>query len=209
MALSAVLNTLVSLASELGIFAIAATVVGWVARDAISQYFNKELAEYQREVDKELNRYQTELEKERLKFSELHTKRANVTAELYEKFVEFEESMRKLTHPMEHDSGPSKDELSQEAADKGNEFMNYYMKNKIYFPPEVCETVEELQEETHDIFTEWNVYDPAGKQRGEQPDSQRWLDLWQKVTEDEVPELKSELEGHFRELLGVDLDSRN
>ena len=209
MVVDKILNMVVPLIGELGVFAIATTVVGWVARDAISQYFDKELAQYQTEVEKELSEYQKELDKERTKFSELHTKRAKVAAELYERFVVFEESMRKLTHPMEHDSGPSKEELSQEAADKGNEFMNYYMKNKIYFPPEVCETVEELQEETHDIFTEWSVYDPAGKQRGEQPDPQRWLDLWQKVTEDEVPDLKSELEGHFRDLLGVDIDSQD
>jgi hypothetical protein len=33
--------------------------------------------------------------------------------------------------------------------------------------------------------------------------------MWKRVTEDDVPELKEELENHFRELLGVDMEQQN
>lgn len=118
---------------DLGIFAAGAIVIGWVARYAIKQYF-----------DKELNRYQTELEKEKVRFGELHTERAQITAELYERFVEFEEDMRALTDPVGLDNNTSREELLEDAAESGNDFLNFYVENKIYFPPEICETVESL-----------------------------------------------------------------
>lgn len=206
MVVDALINGATFLIKELGVFAIGATVVGWIAKDAITQYFDKELAKYQTEVDKELSRYQAELEKENTKFSELHNERARITAELYQKFVDLEEAMRKLTHPMETGSDPPKEELREEAAKAGNEFVNYYMRNKIYFPPDVCDTVEDLHEETKGVFDDWMVYSPDGEQPGKDVDFDKWLELWDTVTEDEVPELKSELEDHFRTLLGVEND---
>lgn len=71
---------------NLGIFTIGAGNVGYVPRFGIKQYF-----------DTELKRYKAELDKEQARFSKLHDERAQVTAELYERFVEFEEDTRKLT----------------------------------------------------------------------------------------------------------------
>jgi len=205
MALNTSLNVIGFLIQELGTFAIGATVVGWVARDLINQYFDKELSKYQSEIDKELNRYQTELEKDKLQFSELHTQRAEITAELYERFVNFEEDMRSLTDPVERSGEPSKDEKLKTAAESGNQFMNFYMRNKIYFPPHICETVEELNKEMKDVFSKFRIYRPYDSSPGDPQDVDQWHESWKKVTEDEVPELKSELEDHFRGLLGVEL----
>lgn len=230
MVTEAQIDTVLSILGQLGIFTIAAGLIGWIVRRAISQYFDRELAEYQADMNKELNQYQSkldkelsehqaeidkgldeyrhDLEKERLRYSELHTMRAEITAELYTKFVELEADMRKLTHPMETGSDPPKKELRNKAADSGNEFVNFYMKNKIYFPPNVCEIVEEIQEEMKGVFDEWIVYRPHEDQPGKNVDFERWLKLWKTVTENEVPELKRELEEHFRGLLGVEPDQQ-
>jgi uncharacterized membrane-anchored protein YhcB (DUF1043 family) len=231
MVVDAIISAIGSILGELGLFAIGATVVGWVARGAISNYFDKELSEYQAEIDKELaeyqsemdkqmeqyraelekelDKYRTELEKEKLRFSELHNERAKVTAELYERFVKFEEDMRTLTDLMDRPGDPPKDEQMKNAAESGNEFVNYYMKKKIYFPPHVCETIEKLQSETKDVFVEFQVYKPYDDRPGDSIDAERWLDNWKTVTENEVPEIKEELEGHFRELLGVEIDQQS
>lgn len=228
MVVDAIISAVDSILGELGFFAIGATVVGWVARGAIGNYFDKELSEYQAEINKELTEYQsemdkemeqyrtelekeldkyrTELEKEKLRFSELHNERAKVTAELYERFVAFEEDMRTLTDLMDRQGDPSKDEQMENAAESGNDFVNYYMKKKIYFPPHVCETIEELQGELKDVFVEFQVYKPHIDSPGDSVDADRWLDNWKTVTEDEVPEIKEDLEGHFRELLGVEIE---
>ncbi len=197
----------VFLIEELGIFAIGATVVGWVAKNTISQYFEKELSKYETEIDKELSRFEAELDKEKLQFSQLHNERARITAELYEKFVVFEEDMRSLTDPVEHTGSPSKDEKLQTAAESGNEFINFYMKNKIYFPPRICDTIEELNKEMQSVHTEFTIMKPYRSAPGDPKDLDDWLEGWKNITEDEVPELKEDLEEHFRELLGVEMDN--
>ncbi|WP_144925970.1 hypothetical protein [Halorubrum salsamenti] len=207
MAVDSIVGAVIFVIEELGVFAIGATVVGWVAKNAISQYFDKELTKYQSEIDKELQRYQTELEKDKLQFSELHTERAQITAELYERFVIFEEDMKKATDIVGMKSDPPRDELVKEAAESGTEFIKFYKKNKIYFPPDVCKTVEELQEEMSSIFAEFRIFKPYESGRHQPKDLDRWTEIWEKVSKEEVPELKQDLENQFRTLLGVDTDN--
>jgi uncharacterized membrane-anchored protein YhcB (DUF1043 family) len=209
MVVDSIINGVVFLIEELGIFAVGATVIGWVAKDVINQYFEKELNKYQAEIDKELSRFQAELDKEKLQFSQLHNERARITAELYEKFILFEEDMRSLTDPMERGEEPPKDEKLQTAAESGNEFINFYMKNKIYFPPEICDTIEDLHEEMKSVYNQFGIYKPYESRPGDPQDPGEWLEMWKRVTEDDVPELKEELENHFRELLGVDMEQQN
>lgn len=206
MVINSIIDATVFLVEELGVFAIGTTVIGWVAKDTINKYFEKELSKYQEEIDKELKRHQAELDKEKHQFSQLHNERAKITAELYSKFVEFEEDMRSLTSPMEYPDDPSKDEQLKTAAESGNEFINFYMKNKIYFPSEICETIEELNEEMQSIYNKFGIYRPFEARPGDPHDTGEWHDAWKSVTDDEIPELKEELEDHFRDLLGVDQD---
>lgn len=212
MVLGSIIEGAKFLIQELGAFAIGATVVGWVAKDAIAQYFDKKLSIYQAEIDKEVNRYQAELEKDKFRFSKLHNERARVTAELYEKFVEFEEDMIRLTdprihltEPMEYTESPTQEEKLEAAQRSGNDFMKFYAKKKIYFPQSVCETVEELQEELKGVFDGFQTPVPKTDSGVQTPDIERWVEHWETVTKEEVPELKSELEEHFRDLLGVSL----
>ncbi|GGK81923.1 hypothetical protein [Haloarcula sebkhae] len=209
MIVDSIISGAVFLIEELGIFAVGATVIGWVAKDMIGQYFEKELNKYQAEIDKELSKYQAELDKEKLRYSQLHTDRAQVTAELYEKLVQFELDMIELTDPVELGDRPPKRELLMSAKESGNEFLRYYRRNQIYFPEDVCKTVDEVYEEMKSIFHEFMIYKPHESEPGDPQDPEHWLELWERVSDDEVPELKKELEDHFRELLGVDTEQQN
>lgn len=209
MVIDSIISGGVFLVEELGIFAVGATVIGWVAKDSIIQYFEKELNKYEAEIDKELKRLQAELDKEKHQYSQLHDDRARITAELYEKFVVFEEDMRSLTDPVEYPNEPQKEDKLQTAAESGNEFLNFYMKNKIYFPPEICDTIEDLHDEMQSVYNKFGIYKPYKSGPGDPQDTGEWMDAWKRVTEDEVPELKEELEDHFRGLLGVNMDQQN
>lgn len=59
-----------SLIRDLGIFAIGAGLIAFLARTAIKHYF-----------DKELQTFQSELDKESMIFSELHETRAEIVSE--------------------------------------------------------------------------------------------------------------------------------
>lgn len=218
MVIDAFIRTVVPLLRELGIFAIAVTIIGWVAKNTINQYFNKQLNDYQAKIDKELrdhqakidkemNKYRNELEKDRLRYTKLHNKRAELTAELYERFVEFEEELRKLTDPMQKENDPTQSEQISNTAESGNQFLNFYMKNKIYFPPEVCDTVENIVEESMDIHRKKRMRAAKSAHHQMQPDDfKSEIEHWERVTKEDIPKLKEELENHFRELLGVELD---
>jgi hypothetical protein len=180
---------------QLGAFSIAAGVFAYVGRYTINQYF-----------EKSLNKCQMELDKERLRFSDLHTKRAEVTAELYKKFVEFEEDMRRLTDPMERPDDPPREEKIQQAAESGNQSINYYMKNKIYFLPGICETIEQLNQEYQDIFANSKSNTGSNHRKVSSDRVEGRLELWKRTIEEDIPKLKTELEAHFRELLGVEVE---
>lgn len=116
--------------------------------------------------------------------------------------------MRSLTTPIEHSREPDKDEKLKAATESGNKFVNFYMRNKIYFPPEICGTIEDIQDELKSTYDEFGIYRPFDPgPRDPHQDIERWNNAWKRVTEDEVPELKRELEDHFRDLLGVESDS--
>lgn len=155
-------------------------------------------------IDKEIARHEAQLEDRRGVSPRLHEERAGVIIELYRRFVRFERDMRALTNGRSSDS--STDDLLRQATASGNEFGTYYMENKIYFPPDTCEAVERVQDAMNDVFDDFHAGTTHGD-RPEQPaDVESSLASWRDVSEDEVPELKRELETHFRELLGVDLE---
>jgi hypothetical protein len=136
----------------------------------------------------------------------LHTKRAEITAELYKKFVEFEEDMRTPTDPMERPDDPPQEEKIQQAAESGNQFVNYYMENKIYFPPGICDTIEQLNQELQDVFVNSKINTGTNHRKVSSDRVEGRLELWKRTTEEDIPELKTELETHFRELLGVKIE---
>lgn len=190
------LAELAGLARDLGIFAIGGGFLYLLGKFGIKQYF-----------DKELKKYQAELDKERVRYSELQQKRGQKIEELYKKFVEFEHDMRRLTDIVTLEGEPDKTEKLKNAQDTGEDFVNFYAKNKIYFPPDACETIEEIQEEMQDVFNTFRIERPFEAKRGGAPDIETWTENWNKISEDEVPELKRELENQFRSLLGVQIEA--
>lgn len=181
---------------DLGIFAIAAGLFAFIAREAIKNYF-----------DKELQAFQSELDKESVIFSELHDTRAEIVSEFYAKMCEFDEDMRNLADLMELAGEPSKEDYMDQAADSGEEFRQYYKKNKIYFPPHICDTMEELLSEYQDIFHDFSVrrvHETDTPTPGSEDGVEDWLEDWETLTKNKIPELREELENHFRDLLGVE-----
>lgn len=211
---------------NLGIFATGTATAGLILRYGIQRFAglveagieqSSELAEegierfseviehgIEQFIDKEIARHNAELEDHRVVSSRLHEERAGVIVELYRRFVQFERDMRALTNG--RSSEPSTDELLRKATESGNDFGTHYVENKIYLPPDTCDAVERVQDEMNDVFDDFR----AGRSHGDRPeqraDVKGSLANWRAVSEDEVPELKRELETHFRELLGVDMD---
>jgi hypothetical protein len=197
--------SLLGVVRDLGILTVAAGLMGYIAKQAISHYFTRERKDFQGEIDKEIQRFQNELDKDSMVFSDLHQKRAEIIAELYGKMSDFDQEMRALVDPVML-RGDSREYHIEAAAESGEEFRRYYNRNKIYLPEPICETVEEAIAEYTSMFHDFSLLEihdtsnpnPAGKDRVE-----TWMEDWESLTENEIPELQEELESHFRDLLGV------
>lgn len=180
---------------NIGVFTIGAGLITVIARYAIKQYF-----------DKELKGYQSELDKEQVRFSDLHTTRAEVISEVYSRLIEFDEDVRVLTHPAIRRSELTREEEIEHAGKSGEEFRRYCRKHMIYFSPETRETMEQIISQYQDIFHDYSVnriHEPDETRYNPNERIERITDDWESVTENEVPELKSELEEQFQDLLGV------
>jgi len=183
---------------DLGIFAIGAGLLAYIARLSIQQYF-----------DKQLQSYQSELDREQVKFTDLHEKRAEVIGEFYVRLAEFDQDMRAVVDPMMSRGESSREEKIATAAESGEELRTYYLKNKIYFSSNVCETMDELLGEYRDMFHDFSIarlHDAENSLADSSERTTKWLENWESLTEDDIPDLKAQLEGQFRELLGVSIE---
>ncbi|HET7323959.1 MAG TPA: hypothetical protein VFJ06_06485 [Halococcus sp.] len=185
----------IDLLRELGLFTIGAGFVALIARYAIQQYF-----------EKELRSFQSQLDREGIVFSDLHTSRAEVIIEFYSRLTEFDEDMKSLVDPVLSRGELSREEKIKQAGESGEKLRRYYRKHKIYFPPEICETMDGLLSQYRDTFHEFSIkqiHDSEASLYDEGKRTTKWLEDWKSLTENEVPEMRVELEDHFRELLGV------
>ncbi|WP_247731124.1 hypothetical protein [Halovivax limisalsi] len=193
-----VAELIISLIRDLGLIAIGAAVLTYIARHTVNQYF-----------EKQLKSYQAELSREEVRFAELHEERANVMKDLYGKLTEFDEDMRILVDPIVSRGETDRDEKLDIAAESVEELRRYYLRNKIYLPPDVCETMDDLLKTYRDMFHEFallRIHDRKESALEERERTEKWLENWEDLTTDEVPELKLKLETQFRDLLGVDIE---
>lgn len=213
-------------AQNLGIFAGGTATVGLIARYGIGRFSRiaergidrySDVAEQSIErfaeaaeqsakhfVEGEIARHDAELRDRRVVSSRVHEERAKIVVELYQRFVRFERDMRALTSGGSGDA--SAGDLRRTATQSGNDFADYYAEHRIYFPPDACEAVERLQQEMNQVFVDMRAATSHDDRTEQGADVDRWRSTWQDASEDQVPELKAELEDHCRELLGVDAD---
>lgn len=183
------LGALITLLQELGIVAIGAALIYAISKRAIDQYF-----------EKSLQTHQNELERDRIRFSDLHEKRAEIVSELYYRLHDLREATQAVRDSTETDT---RNKLIN-AAQAGHRFWTYYQKHRIYFPPEICETGDSL------LATYRDLLDDANERSSHNP-SAGWRTIFDRMgrgnnreLEHRTQELQEELEKHFRELLGVE-----
>lgn len=92
-------------------------------------------------------------------------------------------------------TGPSK------TADLGNEFFKFYQFNKIYFTPNICALIQEIQDGLKESHTDYSFRHLWGL-----PPSEMTYEMAKKANDkvkDEIPKLMGKLEYEFRKSIGV------
>ncbi len=175
-------------------FLIASGVIAFIIRSLFKQLLNKDI-----------EKFKNRLFLEKIKFSKLHEERAKVIKELYEKLVDFENSMISLTKPIQWIEELKEKEKLKISSKKGNEFENYCKKNKIYFDGELCEILDEISKEMKKSWTDFYVYPGERETLSKEEISKKWeirISAWRRIHL-KVQPLKDKLEEEFRKMLGV------
>ena len=173
------------------------------------------------------SRVQLEAQKEIIEYSALHSRRAESVAQLYAHLVGLHNSIqrsnmelrrrhfREEVHrsspaaahkPWELTPGidtldPDEEKQLQELKQMTREFFEFYGKNKIYFPPDICEQIDRLATVSGGLSMNYENVAIKGP-TGELLVNPKVKDLWDAAVAI-IPQLVVSLEQEFRALLGV------
>jgi hypothetical protein len=189
------IDNLIKIGSEIGIFAIAA-------------FFIQKLIE--KSANKRLEEFKSTLSLLQSKQTSLHNKRIEIIEELYNKLVELNNAMAILTNPAKQtnkDFEEYEKELTENASSSFNSFNSFYQKNKIYFRENTNEIIDEILTGFNNAFwdyNEFNFYKKSGVTNQDEiiKSRKKMRDSYISV-KDEIPKVRKKLEDEFRKLLGV------
>jgi hypothetical protein len=189
------------------------TWIGERLKSAIKHEYDEKLESYKAQL-----KAQTDIETERLKsqlsilaaerqvkFSKLHTTRAEVIAEVYKLLVQTHWDTASFVSPFEIAGEPDKQQKYATAMASTAEFFRYYEKHRIYLPATLCDQLEAAVREMRAKAIRYGTYlrfeDPGLPQHVYQQKYEAWEKAWE-YFEKEFPVARAALETELRNLLG-------
>jgi hypothetical protein len=186
-----------------GTYLLKSSLAHWMTRDA-----EKFKAQLKSDADSEIERLKHSLQiaalEHQVKFSNLHERRANVIAEVYQRLVEVYEESRKFTLTAGQSTNSSESfEHYNKAYTSNYELFLFVQPRRIYLPREVCSLLDECLQVMNRAVIDANMSskplfsDPQMvKERGVV-----FRDAYIAIAED-VPKIRELLEAEFRKILG-------
>jgi hypothetical protein len=176
-----------------------------IVRDT-KQFENDLKAKSDSAIEHLKNELQIRTIEHQVRFSRLHEKRADVIAELYGHLVESLWETESFLSPIEWVGEPSKREKHQKSMNKLVELYRYFDKHKIYLPPEVCASLEDLVQHIRSQVIKFGIWvrleDQELSDESHTLKNDAWDSGWDAI-KNQVPLARESLENEFRSLLGV------
>ncbi|HGE5773650.1 TPA: hypothetical protein ACGGHC_000444 [Flavobacterium psychrophilum] len=179
----------------------------YLGKNLMEHFFNETIEIKKKELEQESKNFQHQLDSKlqefNIKFSNLHTERANVIKELYEKLINLDKSIKQFIDISQDidKSNPKRLRVNKSLVD----FANYYYPNKIYFSKSISSKIEILFKEYRKTGIKFDrllsYMTNPDKEYNEKYDN-TWDEIYEK-TNTYFPPLFEELEDEFREILGV------
>lgn len=213
----------VGLLEKLGIFSVGSIcIIGLIAflgKKGLEFLLSRDVEKYKSsleiesirhksELDQKLELYKAELTRinfeHQIRFSKLHSDRAEVIKELFKRMVQVQDSMESLMRPVQFVNEVPIVEKLKMSGTLGNNFLEYYKENEILFNDETCHLINTIQEM---FLNAWKDFKLAEEFKdATTPDLQMELYQTRFKTYDqtlmtEIPKLKKELIAEFRKIL--------
>ena len=182
----------------LGGSSILLLAVAYLIKSIITHFLSKDIEAYKvklkAEVEKSLIEHDTV-------FRGLHSKRAEIIAELYTKLTEAVSATESFLSPIEFGGEPSKEEKYKVAMEKIINFFQFFDKRRIFLNESLCiqidDFVNKIRKPTIEFLGYLDLPDGSKQKRDV------WIKSWTTVSEKAVPNARKALETEFRKLLGV------
>jgi hypothetical protein len=216
-----VINFAVQLITSAAISSLLAAAIVWLAKSWITERLKHAIKnEYDEKLEthKAQLKAQSDIETERLRsqlnitaaehqvrFSRLHSKRAEVIAELYSLLVQAYWDTSSFVSPMEWTGEPDKKQKYVTAMNAIADFFRFFDKNRIYLPEVLCEKLETFVQTMRHKAIGFGVYvhydDAAMSTDSLEKKHNAWTGAWE-YFEKEVPSARKALEHELRNILG-------
>lgn len=176
---------------------------------ALSSWLGKLWAKriLKKEIEEIRNKFRIIESEHSIKFASLHSRRAEVIAEIYSLLSEVEIKSRLLATPILESGERAKEETYRETATLMNELFEKFNKNKIYLLEETCEKIDDFINKSNipmsffRVLQHVNNQDPTGD-TFKNDITDKYMKMWEEV-ELKVPKARKAIEDEFRKILGV------
>ena len=205
---------IVTVISSAAVSSVLAGGLIWLSKSWISERLKNSIkSEYDQKLEthKAQLKAQTDIEVEKLKsnlniiaaeqsikFSTLHTDRAEVIANTYALLKDVFFTIQDYVKIFEPAGDKPRDERRQIAVDAHSAFRDYYPKKLIYLPKATAEKLENINKELVLTFNEFTFSVDFQKGAG---NTKKWSEIFEKMN-GEMQGALNDLEDEFRKLLG-------
>lgn len=186
----------------------------WLGKVWANRILEKDRLRYNRELEvvkTELGRASQEY---LIKFSSLHAERGNIIRDLYKKLISAQRLMESILKRFQAAGEPPLEEKIKEFVDSVNQFYQFYLDSRIYFPVRLCKQIEDFARKLREIHIDITLYpvdtkDIQYKVSPELLKEQR--EFWEKARgtfATQAEPLFSSIEAEIRDILGVERNSK-
>ena len=190
----------------LGGSAILLAAIAWLIKTIITHYLSKDIEVYKTTLRAETEK--TLLEHDTI-FRRLHSRRAEILAELYSKLAEAVSATTSFLSLVEWAGEPDKKEKYKIAMERIVDFFKYFDRRRIFLSEELCKQIDDFVDKIRDPTIDFSMYldDPQYDSATAREKRKVWGSAWKSVSKTDVPNARKSLEQEFRKLLGVTLDA--
>jgi hypothetical protein len=148
-------------------------------------------------ITSEVERVKSQFQLYQLKHSIYHQKQFEVESGVYQRLHDAVEFVNYMVHPVQFGGDEAEGDRRQKGIEAYNDLSGFYFKNKIFLRKDTCEKVEAILEPMRKAISNYQIGRdiPGGKDSAEM-----WKSAWHSMRDD-VPQLRDDLENHFRELI--------
>jgi hypothetical protein len=186
----------------------------WLGKVWANRILEKDRLRYNRELEvikTELGRASQEY---LIKFSSLHAERGNIIRDLYKRLMSAQRLVESILKRFQEAGEPSLEEKIKGFVDSFNQFYQFYLDSRIYFPAHLCKQIEDFAKKLREIHIDITLYpvSPEDIQYKVTPELlKEQREFWEKargIFATQAERLFNSIEAEIRDLLGVEKDSK-